>query len=252
MSGLVEGRVVRRHEWAPGLMTLSITAEVRPFTAGQFFNIGLDDGVAEPARRAYSAASAPGAPTLEFYLTEVPNGAFTPRLFRLRENERVLIDPNPQGFFTFAWLPPARELWMIATGTGLGPYIAMLRADALQRFERVVLVHGVRHGRELGYAAELTALREANRGRFTYVPVVSREVWPNAISGRITAALGSGDLEACASVALDAERSHVMLCGNPTMIDDMLALLAERGLRRHRTRKPGHVTVERYWETESP
>lgn len=252
MSGLVEGRVFRRKEWAPGLMTLSVAAEVRPFAAGQFFNIGLNEVGSEPVRRAYSAASAPGAPTLEFYLTEVPNGAFTPRLFRLREDDCVLIDPNPQGFFTFAWLPPANELWMVATGTGLGPYIAMLRADALERFERVVLVHGVRHARELGYATELTTLVEHSSGRFTYVPVVSREVAPGAIAGRITAALESGDLEACAGLTLSPQRSHVMLCGNPAMIDDMLVLLASRGLNRHRTRKPGHVTVERYWETESP
>lgn len=252
MSALVDGRVVRRHEWAPGLMTLTIAAEVRPFVAGQFFNIGLPDDAGEPLRRAYSAASAPSTSTLEFYLNEVPNGAFTPRLFRLRENDRIFVDPNPQGFFTFAWLPPAEELWMIGTGTGLGPYISMLRSgDALSRFSRTVLVHGVRHAQELGYAAELRALAEREEGRFAYVPVVSREAVAGTLSGRVTSALERGELEASAELPLTPERSHVMLCGNPAMIDDMLALLAARGLKRHRTRKPGHVTVERYWENES-
>lgn len=252
MSGLVEGRVVGRHEWTPGLITLSIAADVRPFAPGQFFNLGLDDAADEPVRRAYSAASAPAAPHLEFYLTEVPGGAFTPRLFRLGENDRLLVDPNPQGFFTFAWLPVAAELWMVATGTGLGPFISMLRSgEALGRFERVVLVHGVRHARELAYAAELSRFGVESEGRFVYMPIVSREQAPPALSGRITTALANGELEARAQCALSPERSHVMLCGNPRMIDDMLELLAARGLRRHRTRKPGHVTVERYWEEEA-
>ncbi|MFZ5890835.1 MAG: ferredoxin--NADP reductase [Myxococcota bacterium] len=251
MSGLVEGRVVRRHEWAKGLITLSIAADVRPFAPGQFFNLGLD-AVEDPIRRAYSAASAPGADQLEFYLTEVNGGALTPRLFRLGENDRVLVDPNPQGFFTFAWLPPAAELWMVATGTGLGPFISMLRSgEASARFERVVVVHGVRHFAELGYRGELEALARESKGKIGYVPVVSRETHTDAITGRITTAFTGGELERRAALAFTPERSHVMLCGNPGMIDEMLDLLAVRGLRRHRTRKPGHVTVERYWEAES-
>jgi ferredoxin--NADP+ reductase len=250
MSGLVEGKVVRRHEWSPGLITLSIAADVRPFAPGQFFNLGLSDASDDPVRRAYSAASSPGAPHLEFYLNEVRGGAFTPRLFRLGADDSVLVDPNPQGFFTFAWLPPAAELWMVATGTGLGPFISMLRSgEALARFERVVLVHGVRYERELGYAAELSELISETHGRFGYVPVVSRENTARAFHGRVTTAFSNGELEARAKCTLSPERSHVMLCGNPQMIDDMVEAMATRGLRRHRTRKPGHITVERYWES---
>jgi ferredoxin/flavodoxin---NADP+ reductase len=249
MSGLVEGKVVRRKQWAPGLVTLSIDAQVRPFAPGQFFNIGLV-GAEEDVRRAYSAASAPGAPELEFYLNEVPGGALTPRLCSLVENQRVLVDANPQGFFTLGWVPAARELWMVATGTGLGPFISMLRSgEASARFERIVVVHGVRHVRELGYRDELSALQDSQAGQLMYVPVVSRETTASACLGRVTTALQAGELEKRANLTLAPERSHVMLCGNPAMIDDMLELLAARGLRRHRTRKPGQVTVERYWES---
>ncbi|MGC4090509.1 MAG: ferredoxin--NADP reductase [Polyangiaceae bacterium] len=222
---------------------------MKPFVPGQFFNLGLDGG-GDAVRRAYSAASAPNAPHLEFYLTEVPGGALTPRLCRLSEGDRVQIDPNPQGFFSLAWVPPARHLWLLATGTGLGPFISILRSgEAHARFERIVVVHGVRSSLELGYADELRALAGPE---LAYVPALSRDSRSGVLSGRLPALLRAGEVERQAGLALAPEDSHVMLCGNPGMIDDALALFAERGLRRHRTRKPGHVTVERYWESSSP
>ncbi len=248
MSTLSQGRVVARREWNPGLFTLSVEAEVAPFVPGQFLNLGLMlDG--QMVRRAYSLASAPGA-HLEFYVTEVSGGALTPALVRLEPGAALWVDPKPQGFFTLDWVPPAEELWMVATGTGLGPFISMLRAgEALRRFQRVVVVHGTRHAAELAYAEEIAALAVQHPGRVARVPVVSRDPQaPDALHGRITQALATGELEERAGVAISPERSHLMLCGNPAMIDELLALLAARGLNRHRTRKPGHITVERYWD----
>jgi ferredoxin--NADP+ reductase len=127
----------------------------------------------------------------------------------------------------------------------------MLRSgEPMRRFSRVVVVHGVRHTDHLAYASEIDALSEAHSGRVTRVPVVSREPSaPLVVHGRITDAFSSGALEQSAKLSLHPDRSHVMLCGNPAMIDEMLKLLeAARGLRRHRVRKPGHVTIERYWD----
>src|SRR4051812_11946435 len=140
MNGFVEGRVAARRDWAPGLITLTVDAQIEPFTPGQFANLGLESG-AELTRRSYSIASAPGAP-LEFYLKEVPAGVLTPKLTRLEVGARVLVERKPQGFFTLAYVPPCRDLWLVATGTGLGPFIAMLRSpEVWQRFERVSVVH---------------------------------------------------------------------------------------------------------------
>lgn len=242
----IDGRVSARCDWAEGLMTLTIAATPQPFKPGQFLNLGLPFGE-ETVFRPYSMASAPGAP-LEFFLSEIQSGTFSPSLFQSRVGDRVLVDPTPHGFFTLDWVPDARDLWLVATGTGLGPFIAMLRSgEPFRRFERVVLVHGVRLASHLAYATELRALSGAQPG-LVVVPLVSRGESPGALNGRVTTALSDGRLESAAGLELDPERSHVMLCGNPQMIEEMLGVLAERGLRRHRTRRPGHVTVEKYWE----
>jgi ferredoxin--NADP+ reductase len=122
--------------------------------------------------------------------------------------------------------------------------------EAWQRFERIVLVHGVRERAHLAYAEELAERSAAHDRRLRCVPVISRE--PGAtgvVHGRIPEALADGRLEASAGLELSLERSHLMLCGNPAMIDDVTRVLEPRGFLRHRTRKPGHITTERYWET---
>jgi ferredoxin/flavodoxin---NADP+ reductase len=246
MTGFAEGRIAARRDWAPGLTTLTVEAVIAPHTAGQFVNLGLERGT-ELVRRSYSIASVPGAP-LEFYLKEVPGGALTPDLTRLAVGARVLVEQKPQGFFTLAYVPPCRDMWFVATGTGLGPFIAMLRGpEVWQRFERVVLVHGARRVEQLSYAEELSELAAAHPSRFTRVSVVSGGEHGAALPGRVTTAFADGTLEARAEVALDPERAHLMLCGNPDMILELTALLATRGLRKHRVRTPGHITSEKYW-----
>lgn len=224
-------------------LQLAVGAEFRP---GQFMNLGLHLPTGFVSR-SYSLASAPGAP-IEVLLTRVGEGALTPALFELQPGAPVFLDPKPQGFFTFDYVPPHRELWLLATGTGLGPFLSMLRSGAaFERATRVVLVHGTRGPAELAHRAELEALVGARRGEFRYVPVLSRQPEPDLLQGRLTAALQSGELERRAETPLVAESAHVMLCGNPSMIDEVIAQLAERGLRRHRQRVPGHITTEKYW-----
>jgi ferredoxin--NADP+ reductase len=226
-------------------MTLRV-AERADFRPGQFMSFGLylPNGFVS---RSYSLASAPGQP-LEVLVARVGEGALTPALFSLDEGSSLMLDPKPQGFFTFDYVPPHRELWLIATGTGLGPFLSMLRAgQAFQRAERVVLVHGVRGAPELAHRTELEALVEARGGAFRYVPVLSRTLEAGQLQGRLTRALGSGELERRAETALNAASAHVMLCGNPSMIEDTIQLLSARGLKRHRQRSPGQITTEKYW-----
>lgn len=244
--GFEAGRVVARRDWAPGLITLSVEAAIEPFTPGQFVNLCLELG-GKPVRRSYSIASAPGLP-LEFYLKEVVAGELTPALTRLEPGASVLVERKPQGFFTLAYVPPCRDLWFIATGTGLGPFISMLRAgECWQRFERVCVVHGAREASHLSYADELAALSKAHPGRLTYTSLVSQGEPHGALRGRVTTAFADGTLEERAGVALDPDRSHLMLCGNPDMILEVTAVLANRGLRKHRVRTPGHISAEKYW-----
>jgi ferredoxin/flavodoxin---NADP+ reductase len=242
-----EGRILERREWAPGLVSLSVAAEVAPFEPGQFLNIGLRLG-GELVFRAYSLASPPARP-LEFYVTEVPGGQLTPHLCQLAPGDELLVEQHPQGFFTLRYVPDAAELWLVATGTGLGPFMAMLRSDEIwRRFARIIVAHGVRETAQLGYRDELAALSAQHDGRLSWLPVVSREPAAGGVlHGRLTTTLADGSLEARAQLTLDPARSHVMICGNPAMIQDLTALLEARGLRKHRQRKPGHISIEKYW-----
>lgn len=243
-----EARVAHVHEWAAGLRTIELDPELSvPFRAGQFVSLALEAN-GERTARSYSMASAPGEP-LAFYLTLVADGALTPRLFALGEGDRLLVNPLAAGNFTLERVPDARVLWLIATGTGLGPYVSMLRtAEPWSRFERLVVVHGVRAPDHLAYREELAGRSAAHEGRLTCVPLVSRDPAASGVlHGRITTALESGALEEAAGASLDPETSQVLLCGNPGMIGEMQALLATRGLQRNRRRAPGHVTVEKYW-----
>jgi ferredoxin/flavodoxin---NADP+ reductase len=246
MSGWSQGRLISRRDWAPGLSTLRVEAELEPFQPGQFVNLSVE-GAPDEDRRSYSIASPPGEP-LEFLVTEVAAGKLTPRLLGLAIGDRLLVERKPQGFFTLRWVPEARDLWMIATGTGLGPFLSISRSDEpWRRFERVVLVHGVRDASQLAHQDDLEALAKAHPA-LSIVGIVSREPpTGKLLAGRVTTALEDGSLERAAGHVIDPERAHVMLCGNPAMIEDMTALLGVRGMRRHRVRNPGHISVEKYW-----
>jgi len=206
--------------------------------------IALDIG-GERIARPFSFVNPPEDPVLEFYGIVVPEGPLSPRLEKLAAGERLYVASNPAGFLVLAEVPEAKTLWLLSTGTGIAPYLSILRTAApWQRFRNVVLVHAVRYARELVYQ---DLLKKIERPQFRYVTFVSREPHAAALSGRIPAAIRDGRLEAAAGVALDAASSHVMLCGNPQMLKDAAAALAERGMRKHRRRNPGHITVESFW-----
>lgn len=232
--------------WAPGLRTLRLEGPPPEFQPGQFVRVALPS--APEVARSYSLSSAPGQPC-ETFLIEVPGGALTPALFRLEPGDPVLLDTVAQGHFTLERVEPCQDLWLVATGTGLGPYVSMIRSgEVWSRAQRVVVVHGVRQAAHLCYAEELQALAAAAGRDLRWVGLVSREEPPpGALAGRLTDALESGALEAAAGLTLSAETSHVMLCGNPAMIGDLRALLEARGLARNRPRKPGQFTSEKYW-----
>jgi len=247
MSTWLEGSVVENRHWTEALFSLRVEGAPLAFEAGQFVRVALDiDG--ERVARAFSMVNAPADPLLEFYGIVVPQGPLSPRLARLRPGERLYVASNPAGFLVLSELPAAETLWLMSTGTGIAPFISMLRAGTpWQRFRNVVLVHAVRHAPELVYREDIERARTAHGSRFSYVPVVSREDVPGTLRGRIPALVGDGRLEAAAGFALSAGNSQSMLCGNPDMLKDTAAALAARGMRKNRRRAPGHITVESFW-----
>jgi ferredoxin/flavodoxin---NADP+ reductase len=238
----LEGRVVENRHWTESAFSLRVEAPRLSFEAGQFVRIALEESLARP----FSSVNPPHDPLLEFYGIVVPEGPLSPRLARLRAGERLLVASNPAGFLILPEVPPAQTLWLVSTGTGIAPFLSILQTEEpWRRFRDVVLVHAVRHARELVYQDAISQISKAHALR--YVTFVSREAAPASLSGRIPAAMRDGRLEKAAGVALDAQTSHVMLCGNPDMLKDAQGALAERGLRKHRRRNPGHITVESFW-----
>jgi ferredoxin/flavodoxin---NADP+ reductase len=184
---------------------------------------------------------------LEFYGIVVPEGPLSPRLARLAPGDALYVATNPAGFLVLSEVPEARSLWLISTGTGIAPFLSMLRTEApWKRFENVVLVHAVRYARELVYQ-ELIREIGLKRPNLGYLTFVSRESHPASLAGRIPAAVRDGRLERAAGLELSPASAHVMLCGNPDMLKDSAAALAERGMRKHRRRNPGHITMESFW-----
>jgi ferredoxin--NADP+ reductase len=251
MAAWIEGRVAAKRRWTPGLLSLEVTAPDVTFVAGQFARLALP---APPGSkeamigRPYSFVNAPGAPHHEFYFNVVAEGPFSPRLAALEPGDPLWLGPRANGFFTIAETPAADALWCLATGTGLGPFLSILRTDEpWQKFARIVLVHAVRIAADLTYRDTLADIARRRSGAFACVPIVSREPHEGALRGRIPALIGDGTLEARAGVALTAENAHAMLCGNPAMVDDVQAVLATRGMKRHRRKEPGQITLETYW-----
>jgi len=247
MAQWTEGRVVERVDWSGRLHSLRIEAAIEVFRAGQFVKIGLPAGE-EIIGRPYSLVNAPGELPLEIYFSTVLEGPLSPRLARLEPGDAIQVAPRANGFLVLDEVPPATHLWLIATGTGLGPFLSILRTpDPWQRFQRVVLVHAVRTAEELSYRRVIARLAEGEPKRFTYIPFLSRETADYALAGRIPVAIADGRLEARAGLALDARLAHVMLCGNPAMVTDTTAALATRGFRKHKRKEPGQISVEAYW-----
>lgn len=246
MKDWVKGRVVAKRQWNHRLFSVQFDAPVEGFKAGQFTQVALDIG-AERVGRPYSLVNPPQQRPLEIYFNAVPDGPLTNRLTQVSPGDELWIAAKASGVFTLDVMPASRDLWLIATGTALGVYLSILRtSDPWERYERVFLVHGVRSSDELTYGDAIGALCDTYGERFRFVPVLSRERREGVLHGRIPALLGAGDLEAHAGVAIAAEHSHLMLCGQAEMIRDVRAFLEGHGMRRHRRNEPGHYTTEQY------
>ncbi|MFN4262688.1 MAG: ferredoxin--NADP reductase [Thioalkalivibrionaceae bacterium] len=258
-AGWVEASVHGVHWWTDRLFSLRLRAPagaLAPWRAGQFNRLALNLG-GEWVGRPYSYVNPPQSPELDFYLVTVPGGRLSNALARLKPGDAVAMMEKSQGFFTLDELPDVTPddsteapttLWLMATGTAVGPYLSMLRtAGPFERFERVVLVHAVRYPEDRNYGDVIADLGATWGERFRFVSVVSRADRPDALRGRIPALLQSGAIESEAGTVITPRHAQVMLCGNPQMVIDTQNVLQARGLERNRKRKPGHVTVENYW-----
>ena len=240
--------------WAPTLF--SVRTSRYPgfrFTPGQFARLGVarDDG--SIVWRAYSIASASHDEHLEFFSVVIPGGEFTSRLASFRPGDRILVDKTSYGYLTTARFVGGKDLWMLSSGTGLAPFLSIVRdPNVWEQYENLIVVHSARHAGELAYRNEIAAIAHSEpfagqSARLHYVPVVTRECCPHALVARIPQLIEDGRLEAAAGVQLDLERSRIMVCGNPQMTDDLRELLTARGFLVSRRANPGQLAFENYW-----
>jgi ferredoxin--NADP+ reductase len=240
-----------RH-WTPTLLSFRTArpAEFR-FTPGHYTRLGAGSGPEDRVWRPYSLTSTRDDDFLEFISMLVPGGAFSEKLRQVKVGDTLGVDKAAYGFLTVDQLAPGKHLWLLASGTGLGPFVSILRDGAVwQDFERLILVHSVRHAAELAWREEIAALPAAFAGAkatLSYLPVVTREPGATALAARIPLLLADGRLEAAAGCALSVADSRLMVCGNPELAKELRQTLGALGYATNRRGVPGQMAFEKYW-----
>jgi len=267
--------VLSKTTWTPNLFSFTVS---RPdsfkFTAGQFVRLGVNpshlnyykqqgeagndvanEALNEDIFRAYSIVSSPFDEVLEFFSIVIPNGAFTSQLQHLEVGDELLLNTMPFGFLTLARYqkPLPKDLWLLATGTGLAPFLSMLQdLKTWEDYEHIILAYSARSIEELAYVDKIKSLQEDfgslvdNPAKLIFIPVVTREPIEGTLTERLPKLLLDGTLQERAGIALDVDSTHVMLCGNPDMVEDTKETLKSLELVMNR-RGEGNIAVENYW-----
>lgn len=265
--------VTLHNEVSPWLMILQVVPdgwELPDYVPGHFTALGLPGSatrcaLAEPEispadpekliKRVYCIASSPAnREFLEFYIALVPGGALSPRLFNLNIGDRIWLSPKVNGKFTYddSQVPEGANLVLMATGSGLAPFISMLSTYLSSQPKRqVAIIHGARHSWDLGYRSILMTMQHL-RSNVTYIPVISRpdkEPVPwNGASGYVQNVWKSGAIEKVWGFKPNPDNTHVFMCGSPQMSEEMLEILSQEGFKEDRKNEPGQVHVEKYWQ----
>lgn len=252
MTTLNRERVLEVRHWTDTLFSFKTSRDTGfRFENGHFTMIGLEvEG--RPLLRAYSIASANYENELEFFSIKVDDGALTSRLRDVKPGDEILVSRKPTGTLVADHLLPGRNLFLISTGTGLAPFMSIIKdPEVYDRFDRVILTHGCRYVRELAYQQEITEQLPHNeffgelvQQQLLYYPTVTREPFRN--QGRITYLMESGKLcEDLGLPALDPAHDRLMICGSPSMLKDTCAILDARGFRESRHGHQAEYVIER-------
>ena len=252
MSAFLEEKVLTVHHWTDRLFSFTTTRDpALRFSNGHFTMIGLRvDG--KPLLRAYSIVSANYEEHLEFLSIKVPDGPLTSRLQHIQPGDTIIVGKKPTGTLLIDYLVPGRRLYMLSTGTGLAPFMSIVRdPETYEKFEQVILVHGVREVDELAYhdllvkhLPEHEFLGEMVSDKLKYYPTVTREAYVH--QGRITELIESGKLFNDLGVPkLNPDEDRVMICGSPGMLKELKTMLESRGFEEGNTTRPGDFVIER-------
>lgn len=249
MASWLNAKVIERIDWNSHLFSLRFSCiEFTNFKAGQFTKVGIEMSDGKILSRPYSLVNSPSENHLEIMAVPVAEGNLSPLLHALKPGDEVKVMSPATGFLTIDEVPPSEHLFMLATGTGVGPFLSILQCEEVwQKFKHIILVYGVRKLEDLAYLSTIKKIQEALPSQFTFVPVSSREKQSNGLYGRIPALIESKSLQQKCGFDISPETSQVMLCGNPDMIKDSIDILTTLGLKKHLRRSPGQISMERYW-----
>ena len=252
MSAFHHERVLSVHHWTDRLFSFRTTRTPSfRFRSGQFVMMGLE-GDGKPLLRAYSLASAHYDDALEFFSIKVPNGPLTSRLQHLKEGDTILVGRKPTGTLVLDNLKPGRTLFLLGTGTGLAPFLSIVRdPEAYDKFDRIVAAHGVRWIKDLAYSDYLAndlpndeLVGELVREKLLYYPTVTREPFVN--QGRLSLALTTNRMtDALGLPRIDPAHDRFMLCGSAAMLADIRAILDARGFEEGNHGEPGDYVIEK-------
>ena len=246
-------RVLSIHHWTPTLLSFRTTRyRGFRFTPGHYTRLGLgaaDDIVWRP----FSLASAAYDDFLEFIAVLVRGGAFSAQLKQLRPGDTLRVDKLSYGFLTIDQLAPGKDLWLLASGTGLGPFLSILQDPAVwQNYTRLIVAHSVRHSSELAWRDEIAEIPKGElfaeaKATLSYLPIVTREPGMTKLTERIPLLLADGRLEDAAACPLSITTSRVLVCGNPEMTRELRHILSARSFVTNRRGVPGQMAFEKYW-----
>ncbi len=240
--------------WTPNLLSFRTSRDPKfRFTPGHYARLGLQSANDNLVWRPFSVVSGKQDEYLEFIATLIPNGEFSGLLSNSLIGNTILVDKNSYGFMTIDGFAPGNDLWLLATGTGLGPFLSILRdSTTWNTYENIVLVHSVRYAAELAYRDEINAIIQEHTlgklpARLRYIPVVTRELWPDILSARIPQLIEDGRLALAAGLKFDLMRSRIMVCGNPAMISELRGIFTARNFHTNRRAALGQLAFENYW-----
>ncbi|CAD83275.1 ferredoxin--NADP reductase [Candidatus Blochmanniella floridana] len=249
MSTWILGKVLNIRHWTNQLFSITINAKIDTFIAGQFSKIGIKINN-KIIQRAYSHLNAPNNPNLEFYITKVTSGTLTNLLHTLQIGDTIMISKQSYGQFILDKIPNhSNYLWMIATGTGISPYLSILESfdKRLYLFLKIILIHATRYSKNLNYLPKMTELQKAYNGKLLIQTILSREYSFNSMYGYIPTLIENNTLEKKIGLYLN-NNSYVMLCGNPQMITDTKKILKKKyNMKNHSHKNTGNIIQERYW-----
>jgi len=253
MSAFLNETVLSVHHWTDRLFSFTTTRDqALRFSNGHFTMIGLRLEGGKPLLRAYSIVSANYEDHLEFLSIKVQDGPLTSKLQHIKVGDQIVVGKKPTGTLLIDYLLPGKNLYLFGTGTGLAPFLSIVRdPETYEKFEKVILVHGVREVAELAYHDYLTQdlpdhefLGEMVSAQMLYYPTVTREPFKN--QGRITDLIESGKLQQDLGLPkFDPEYDRAMMCGSPALLKDLKHILEARGFLEGNTTKPGDFVVER-------